>query len=37
MATNQLDLTRMTLADLSILGLIAISHLVLRPFLAATV
>ena len=37
MATNQLDLTRMTLAVLSILGLIAVSLLVLRPFLAATV
>ena len=37
MATNPFDLTRTTLAVLSILGLIAVSFLVLQPFLAATV
>jgi predicted PurR-regulated permease PerM len=37
MVTKPFDLTRTTLAVLSIVGLIAVSFLVLRPFLAATV
>jgi len=37
MVTKPFDLTRTTLAVLSILGLIAVSFLVLQPFLAATV
>ena len=37
MATKPLDLTRTMLAVLSIIGLIAVSLLVLQPFLAATV
>ena len=37
MVTKPIDLTRTTLAVLSILGLIAVSFLVLQPFLAATV
>ena len=37
MATNPFDLTRTVLAVLSIIGLIAVSLLVLQPFLAATV
>ena len=37
MATKPFDLTRTTLAVLSILGLIAVSFLVLQPFLAAAV
>jgi predicted PurR-regulated permease PerM len=37
MVTNPFDLTRTTLAVLSILGLIILSFLVVRPFLAATV
>jgi hypothetical protein len=37
MATNPFDLTRTTLADLSIIGLIAVSLFVVQPFLAATV
>lgn len=37
MATKPPDLTRTTLAILSILGLIAVSLLVVQPFLAATV
>jgi predicted PurR-regulated permease PerM len=37
MATKPLDLTRTVLAVLSIIGLMAVSLLVLQPFLAATV
>jgi predicted PurR-regulated permease PerM len=37
MVTKPFDLTRTTLAVLSILGLIAVSFLILQPFLAATV
>ena len=37
MATNPFDLTRTVLAVLSIIGLIAVSLLVVQPFLAATV
>ena len=37
MVTSPFDLTRTTLAVLSILGLIVLSFLVVRPFLAATV
>ena len=37
MATKPVDLTRTTLAVLSIVGLIVVSFLVVRPFLAATV
>jgi predicted PurR-regulated permease PerM len=37
MVTKPFDLTRTTLAVLSILGLIVVSFLVLQPFLAATV
>ena len=37
MVTKPFDLTRTTLAVLSIVGLIVVSFLVVRPFLAATV
>ncbi len=37
MVPKPFDLTRTTLAVLSIVGLIAVSFLVVRPFLAATV
>ena len=37
MVTKPVELTRTTLAVLSIVGLIVVSFLVVRPFLAATV
>ena len=37
MVAKPFDLTRTTLAVLSIVGLIVVSFLVVRPFLAATV